>query len=164
MALVYYDLPYIVCRAHTTAGHYSSWETQRVFGPYGTYKFRGKLANTCPNAAAVVGGLELHHGWATEGIIMFFHDGTDYRVQTSRNNVSRSTVLAGENWTYEREFKFEWKPEYVRYYIDDVFKHEETAVVPDRAMALFSEVGVDTPGSALGPIAYFLINSFQQIE
>lgn len=161
-ALVYYDPPYIICRSHNApGGHYSSWLTQRVFGPYGIFKFRGKVAAPVANNAQVVGGLELHHGWATEGVIMFLTAGTDYIVQCSKNGSSINSVLAGEDWTVEREFKFDWQPTYLDFLIDDVLKWHvtNTIYIPDKAMPLFSEVGLDVPAAA-DATTFFRLKSF----
>jgi len=162
--LVYYDDPYLVIRVMTDPNHYISWLAYgKTFG-YGSYEWKGKVANAVNYTTLFLGLFEHRHGWANEGAIFLkCADGT-WSFQTYKTDgTQESTTITGVDFTIERTFRVEWVASSVKLYIDDVLKATHSTAVPQVEMQLFSEVITGASAPSAEPTVFFRAGSFKKL-
>lgn len=166
--LIYYEDPYLVIRVHAVTDHFVSWLAFGKTFHFGTYEWKAKAVNDIAKAIIYLGILEKRHGWADEGIISIYWNGTNWVFATSNEAKggagSETTNIAGIDFTVEHTFKIEWTSTYVKFYIDGVLKATHTTKVPQDPMQLFAEVGTDPSiAPASEPESQFRAGSFKEL-
>jgi len=142
----------IQVRVLNTASEFSRLETERVFGPFGIWRWRAKTYNPQTNTNIYMG---FYSGVGT-GWIDFRQVGTAERVTCSVDGVtSLSTTLTGtlaQVWTTEKEFKIDWESNRLRFYVDGALIATHTTRIPVVAMPFFCKVenGSTAPAATSG--------------
>ena len=154
-AFVCYENPYFI--AYIASGVTDQWSsllTARQF-PVGNYEWYGKM--TPQTNSYAFAGFEFHHGYTVDGVVMFFTDGTAYKVRTGTGGsfgtggANTDTTLSGQDWTTEKLFKIEWTSAQVKFYVAGSLVATHTTNIPNLAMPFFLEAGV--AGTASGGVA-----------
>jgi len=159
-SFVYYVDPYFVSHAHQeTINEYASWLTLRQFG-YGIYEFKAKVSGCDHGFEAMA--LEYEHGRSNNGLVGFVLNDGNYEVWATWSGGQSTGTLAGQDWTSETTFKFDWNSSRVIYYINGTSLYTISTNVPQSSMCLVGEAACFT-GATSDAKFYFRNKSFRKL-
>lgn len=116
----------------------NAWFPEAV-GPYGTWQWIGRITTPAASRLQFVGFGE-ESPVQYKDSIQIHHNGVNYYLDTYKNNVLTSTILAGQDWTVDRTFKLEWALNFARLSVDGVVVATHITNVPDVPLVIFMEI------------------------
>lgn len=133
---------YIVAKAGTAPGKglqvFRTWPRYH----YGVITWNGKISSAQPYQMSFFGLEDIPGGYGNGNIVYYF-DGSSYIAQTYKSGAATKTTLNGQDWTVMTEFKIDWSPTQVVFYINGAQVAVHTTNIPSEPLNMLIEVLTD---------------------